>query len=494
MKSLEQTWSDLATAFSKRTLSLLGNPHAHFYIALFEAIFDSPTSSVAYDELCARINMVVSEFAEDEERAQLCPQEDGAPKGAEPILRSLVDEYRWIEKSVMSDGSVMCRLTGDATEAISIVKRLNKRETLMSGSRMASVIDAVDRAKVSLSNDYESGLALLEERKEKLQREYDEYVATHGASGTDVSGVREVVYNLYDLILPLAPDIEHYESSLRAINVDFRRAVAQGSGEGGRLTRRHYDKMVDESLGRYRDSYRDAVRVKASYEQGDALFDSLRDIDLAATEGTEEPLPSLGSTWRDVTESIRRVTEEETRSSTLVSNALDRMMARDRRELTTKLTQLERATLAWASSVPARGETEFVGPLSRFSVGSLVTELGAPIADMRPSELVPAEVSDSGIDPARVRAFEAPRTMRILRKLREATIGGKAVEEAFNELLPEDRRVCELLGLLEHAAHDGSELVADGDVVEWHLVGEDGSEVTWMSRGIRMRGDGEGKG
>lgn len=490
MKSLEMAWSNLSRAFSKRTLSLLGNQHARFYLALFDVTFETPNSMVEYEELCSRINIAVSEFADDPRLAALCPQENDQPKRADSLLRTLVDEYRWISKEVMSDGTVSCRLTADAREAILTVGRLNKSQTLMSGSRMKSVIDASERAKLELSDDYEMGLRNYEERLERLTRERDEYVATHGASGRDVEAIQDIVYNIHELIAPMSTDISQYEATLNALNVQFRKELAAGVGKEGTLTRRHYDERVDESLHNSRESYRDAVRVKASYEHGDDIFMALREIDNRASQLADTPLPVLSADWQDVTDSIRRVSSTESRSSMLVDNALAHMMSFDGRELTRALARLEQAVLKWAEVTPVRGETDFDGFVSGCRPLAMATELGEPLVDPIPPSITYSKIDDSDFDTRQFREYAPPRPLRLKQRLLSLTPAGEAVTGAFNALSEEERRVCELFGLLELVAHGDGQLSISDEFARWHLVDPSGQEVVWVSRSVCRRKDG----
>ena len=487
MRTLEEAWSDLGTAFSKRTISLLSNQHARFYIALFDALFDTPASTMEYTALVERMNILIGDFAEQDEYRSFCPQENGEPKQAESIMRSLVDEYRWVEKSILQDGSVSCRLTSDAAEAMSIVRKLNERQTLMSGPRMQTIIDTVDRAKLALSNDYEEGLRLLKERLEQDERELDEYIATHGASSSTGFIANDIIHNLSDLIGSLPADISRYEEALRSINNIFRKEIAQNQGNGGKLTRAHYERRLDEELGQYRQSYRDAIHVKSSYEQGDSLFAALREIDFEVKVGEGGRSSSASAAWRDVTESISRVSSVEVSSSTLVNQSLKRMMEKDGKELTRAIAKMERACLRWADITPARGLTGFDGFSCRVEKNSVATDLGEPIADLQPDALLPNSIEQASVDMEHIARTKAPRPRHILSALKRSTASGQSVNEAFNKLAPEDRLLCELFGIMELSAHRNAELEVGATCPTWNLVDIDGNETAWRTRDLMLR-------
>lgn len=484
MKSLEDAWAGMSEAFSKKTIPLLGNRHAHFYVALFEVLFDPPSASIELSELVARMNIVIEAFTANTEHRSLCPQENGEPKQAESIMKTLVDEYQWLEKRINADGSVSCRLTSDAIEAISIVERLNERQMLISGPRMQTILDTVGRAKLSLSESYEEGRALLEERVARAQKELDEFVSSHGQDGRSAFIASDVIHNLTDLIGSMPADISRYETAIRDINSRFRKEVALNPEDGAVITRRHYERRLDEDLGQFRQSYRDAMAVKASFEQGDNIFAALEDIDEAAKASGSNVLPSVAAAWGNVTDSLLRVSNVEVSSSSLVNHAIARMMERDGRELTRTLAALERVCLRWAEITPQRGETGFEGFLCQTEARSMVSELGAPLVSPQPQQLVPGAISKSTEDFKTAEWVGYAKIAKLLRLLKEARAKGLDIVDAFNSFEPEMRRLCEFIGLIELASHKESELNTSSMEARWSVVDYSHEESVWVTRRI----------
>lgn len=493
MKTLEDAWVGMHEAFSKKTIPLLGNRHAHFYISLFEVLFDPPSASVELSELVAKMNIVIEEFSSIHEYREFCPQENGSPKQAESIMRTLVDDYQWLEKRIREDGSVSCRLTSDAIEAVSIVRRLNERQMLMSGPRMQTIIDTAERAKLALSENYEEGRALLEERVARAQEDLDEYIATHGESRNVTFFAQDVVHNLNDLVSPMPAEISRYESALRDINSQFRREIALNNDSGAVITRRLYEERLNESLGQYRQSYRDAMGVKASFEQGDSIYATLRDIDSAASAATSEPLPSVVAAWASVTDSIARVSSVEVSSSSLVNHAITRAMERDRRELTQTLSQLERACLRWADSVAARGEVGFEGFTCQVEAKSMVSELGAPRVNPQPQRLVPGQISQSTEDFKAAEWVGVAKTAQLMEKLEAAAKKGIDLNSAFNSLDPDMRRLSEFISLIDIATREGSRVVATDKEARWAVFDYSHDESIWITRKIEWLSTVEGE-
>ena len=182
MPRITSIFDDLEHAFKRRTLDLFRSEHARFYLALFRVVFPDISEPLPSTEVRTRIDRCIAEMEADGYGDRM-PVEDGRPKTSRAICRDMIDRYRWLEVSVLPSGESELRLTADAREALAIAERLNATETVMSGSRMRTIKDAIEHASVLLSPDYEAGRAVLEARVEAAAQDLERYIANGGAQG-----------------------------------------------------------------------------------------------------------------------------------------------------------------------------------------------------------------------------------------------------------------------------------------------------------------------
>ena len=477
-------------AFSRRTLDLFRSEHARFYLALFKVVFPDVSEALPSGEARTRIDRCIAEMEADGYSDRM-PVEDGKPKTSRAICRDMIDRYRWLESTVLPSGESELRLTADAREALAIADRLNSAETVMSGSRMRTIKDAIERASVLLSPDYEAGRAVLEARVEEATQDLERYIANGGSESITLEAAKREVVNIVDLMHEIPNDLAVLEKDVHAQGIELRdefnaevKPVGQIVGDYVRAS----EQLIESSEnGR---SFSDSLKVMGTPEERHAIRDQLESIaDAPVFAGVQwEQRRRLNDSWSQILVGIGRVTSEEGRSTRIVQRYVTTHDTQDERALAKALKDLEVACARWAADSTWTDKVMFEQPPEECEVKSFPMKLVDVAEPLAPRAVVRHEMGDfTAEDLDALVALGGPQTQRIVNAIFKSPVldDGKVVfAESFNALGAEQRRTSELSGLFQAVAELG--FVLSPRRTSWICHASDGDEVVWRGPDIVM--------
>ena len=490
MPRITNTFDELEHAFKRRTLDLFRSEHARFYLALFKVVFPDVSEPLSSTEAHSRIDRCIAEMEADG-YADRMPVEDGKPKTARSICRDMIDRYRWLELSVLPSGESELRLTADAREALAIADRLNAAETVMSGSRMRSIKDAIERASVLLSPNYEAGRAVLEARVEAATQDLERYIANGGSERITLEAAKREVVNIVDLMREIPNDLAVLEKDVHAQGIELREAFNAEEKPVGQIVGdyvRASEQLIESSEnGR---SFSDSLKVMGTPEERHAIRSQLETIaDAPVFEGVQwEQRRRLNDSWSQILVGIGRVTNEEGRSTRIVQRYVTTYDTQDERALANTLKNLEVACAQWAK---VANWTDKV-TLGQSPEECVVRSFPMKLVDVADPPAPPAvERHDAGgftaEDLDALISLGGPQTRRIVELMSASPVieNGRIVfAKSFNALDAEQRRTSELSGLFQAATELG--LASRTSNTSWLCCAPDGSQIAWQGADLRM--------
>ena len=489
MAGITEIYGSLAPAFGKSTLRLIRNPHARVYLSLIKAAFPDASRPMPAEDLWAFLDASLTTM--EQHGIPDLPVEDGELKAGRALCRELIDQYSWLESSVTPGGRTEYRLTSDATEAISIIDRLNSSEGVMGASRMHTLVEAIERASVLFSADYEAGHRVLQQRLEQAQAELDEYEARGGAEPLTPERARDIVRNLQDLMDQLPHDLRRLEEDVHgnatALITSFREderpvgEVIKGYLAQGR------NLVANTEHGR---SFLDAVRVIGDSSTSEGIVSKL---ELVAEAPLSDGKPLAQATelergWSQISRGIAQVNTENTRASRVIGRSIAQHDVSRDRELTAVLKQLESAANAWARRVPARAVAPFVTSTQKWDVATMASRLANPSVTTAPPGLDRGDAAEVTLSVEELRRIGGPQTKRLLEAmLADLPLEARGLDlaQGFNALPGDLRRPVELAGFVQMAASLGLD-PEHAHAVPYRCVDLTGRDVVWIGPRIRV--------
>ena len=494
MANVLEMFESLGTAYSKRTIQLLQNERSRIYIAIFKSLFPDTSKPMAAQELWARVDESLAAL-DEAGYTDLLPVEEGKLKTGRAICKDLIDRYNWLESTVLADGQTQFRLTSDATEALGLIDRLNSTETLMSESRMRTLVEAIEAAAVLFSPDYEAGLAVLRNRVEAARAQLEEYERNGGSEPLAPERARMEVANILDLMSQLPYDLRRLEEDVHARANGLIEEFRDDERPAGQIIGRYID--ASRALVSGTDHGRcflDAVRVVGDPGVAASIDEQLDTIANAAVfESTSwEQSRRLQRGWSQISQGISDVNGENRRASHVIGRAIAQHdVARDR-ELTRLLKELEGAAYRWAADVPKTQRAPFETTIQAWDVKTLQRSPWSPERDAPPPQLAPTERDAEPPTLEELRVLGGPLTAEILDAIADAAPPhAKQLDLAagFNALPAAMRRPAEIVGLVQLATSLGIGRNLTDDLVGYVCVGLDGRTAIWRGPRITITRD-----
>lgn len=483
MSDVVSVFQSLDTAYQKKTIKLLQSKHSQVYLALFRALFPDASQGMVADELWSRMDECLLDL-EEAGFADLLPKEGGKTKRGRSVCHDLIDRYNWVESKRREDGQMEYRLTSDAVEALETVERLRATNTVMTGSRMHTILDQIDRTYVRLSPNYEEGLRILQQRVADALDELDQYEAAGGSRGLSAEEARDEVANIIDLMSGIPVDLRRLEEDIHA-----------NAGELiGRF--REDDRPTGEIIGDYIQAGR---RLLDETDHGRSFQDSLAVIGDASLAGDVDTkldaivrTPALADAawenslrmqngWNQIANGIVWVNRENSKSTHTINRSLSRHDVSRDRELTRTLKDLEAAAYAWAATTGPRSEGPLVPTVAKLKADTLRTQPYTPTSKTPPPPLEDEEPGGVTLSLEELRRVGGPLTHEILDAIAaRQPLGRQSIDlaEEFSQLDVEQRRPVEIAGLVQLATSLGVN-VDDLDRATYACVSIDGSSVQW---------------
>ncbi|MDO4403900.1 MAG: DUF3375 family protein [Atopobiaceae bacterium] len=490
MSDVVEVFQGLDTAYAKKTLKLLQSRHSQVYLALFRALFPDASQGMVSEELWSRMDECLADL-EDAGYGDLLPKEGGRVKRGRAMCHDLIDRYNWVESKRREDGQMEYRLTSDAIEALDTVERLRNTDTVMTGSRMRTILEQIDHTYVRLSPDYNARLRVLQQRVAQAQEELDRYEQSGGKEELSAEDARDEVANLIDLMSGIPHDLRRLEEDIRAnageLIGSFRdddRPTGEIIGEYIRTGRR----LLDETdHGR---SFQDSLAVIGDASLAgdvDTKLDAIAEAP-ALRDATWESARRIQDSWNQVANGIVWVNRENGRSSHAINRSLSRHDVSRDRELTRTLKELEAAAYLWAAQVSPRHESPLAPTAAKLEVSALRAQPYTPSTAAPPPPLQDDESGGVTLSMEELRRVGGPLTREILDAIAASMpLGARKVDlaKSFSALPAEQRRPVELAGLLQLATTLGIDL-ARCKHATYECVGLDGRTALWSGPHIML--------
>jgi hypothetical protein len=484
VSEIEGELARVREAFDKPTLRLLDRKWAPLVLAIFRTSFSRETRSVQSDRLHAQVDAYLAELASN--GIDVPPGRNG---------RALCVQWmndQWLYRTLNDDdGEEEYSLTSHAVDALELVHNLTRDRTLISGSRINTILDAVERQATEANPDREARLDRLNEQIHKLTAERDRIAAGGVIQPATDEDMLNGYIDLMDLIGQLPGDFKRVEESVdemhRRIIRDFRdedRPIGEVLDEY--LTRS--DELLDSTAeGR---AFAGAFALLRDRALLDALSRDIRTI--LGHPFAEHLMPEDHRDFRGTVSVIRRgiddVLAQRTRlSATLRDHIVNHDVVRDR-ELDQTLRQIEKRLVTWM---------ETAGPRSTVDVGLLpatvnVTHLRERFFDPD-SEVPPPALEDVSADAPATLSIEEIRkqggpSLAEMRDLLAAAMqsgDSESVGKMFNRLPENLRRPVEILGLM-HLVAQFTVLDQVAEREKFRTVRPDGTQREFWVPQIRL--------
>lgn len=435
----------VTVAFERPTLRLLDSKWAPLRVAIFKSAFSRERRSVQAERLHAQVEVFLSEVA-------------GAGLDIPPNMtgRFLCQQFmneQWLYRTNGADGEEYS-LTSHALEALDLVDSMTRARSLISQSRLNTILDTVRRVALEASPDAAARIARLDSQILELQAE-----RARLASGADVTvssddRMLEMYLDLHDLIRQLPSDFMRVRESMlamhRRILKDFRED-ARSIGE-----------VIDEYLARSDDLMRSTAEGRAF----DGAFVLLRDEGLLAelrddlkiilthsfaqalTPVEQRELLATVGIIRQGTEDI--LGQRRKVSSTLRDHIVNRDVRKER-ELDQVLRAVNKELYAWMESARPRAAVPIELMPGALDITHARERFFDPKAAAPPPPLDDvAEQAPEAMSLEDIRKQGGPSLGDLRQCLSAAFASGdtESIGAMFNALPEELRRPVEILGLL----------------------------------------------
>lgn len=446
MSGIVGEFARVSDAFERPTLRLLEYKWAPLALAVLRSAFPRDRRSVPAEQLHVQVTTFVDELAAS-----------GLPVPPETGRELCLSWMRgkWLTRAATPSGEEYS-LTSHALEALEIVASMSRERSLLSESRLATIVAAARRAALEASPDTDRRLGIIDAQIAELTEQRARIAAGLDAASND-DRVIDSIASLQDLLSQMPSDFKRVEEAMGAMHRGLLERFRNGGSNVGEVVSEYLDAaaalLQDTPEGRAFAGAQDLLR-------DDAMLADLRlnlgtvlahpaAAALSAAETRE--LESTVSTIRDGRDNVLAVRHRL--SGTLRDHIISRDAAADR-ELDSVLREVEQELYTWMESARARDRVPVRLLPEQLDVSALKTRFWDPANAVPPPPL--EDTSHEAPPPvslAEYRKMGGP-TMDALRELLESTTAG-SLGEAFNSLPPELRRPVEIVGLLQAADESG---------------------------------------
>jgi hypothetical protein len=460
-------------AFGAPALALLHRKEGPLVVALLSLIFTPGRATVATEQMHVEVDDLLAE-------ARAAGHDDVPDEPARALCSRWV-AGRWLVRSLDDSGAEQYQLSSHAAEAMGFVERTQGTRTLVSESRIRTLMVALEHLARDAQPDRESQQAAL---REQVARARDEIAQAEAELARLEAGgpVAEVPRDR------LVEQFDNVQALVRELPADFAR-VAESIAELQRTIvtgLRQDERATGEVLGDYLDASDSLMQRTAEGRAFSGAMALLRDPHLLAQVDERvravlahpfaEDLPverrdAVQALYSQLLTAVDSVLDAQARASRTITQQLKVHNPLRDRELDIALRE---ATAAMADWFPSSGRTARVEPLRWFErarLGRFRSQLHDLRPDTPPEALGATGFADdeAGADGALddLLGMGGPRyaeqTAHAARVLRER--GTATADEVFALAPPELRRPVELLGYLELAVPGVlTEVLGDGDV------------------------------
>ncbi|EFA23133.1 DUF3375 family protein [Bifidobacterium gallicum] len=477
-------WERLAPTYNEGVLTLLRRDQSQMYIALLRYAFQ-PLGAELYKE---RLIMLFNEGLRQLTQANLIDQDTrdnpASPlHNGETLLVELSKEergrYLWIA-SILDQHTQRYKytITPRCRRAMDALEQLEDSTTMLSGAQTNSIIDVVERVRRKLTTDPAERIQLLENDITQRQHQIDLLKAgldtetlTPRQVGDEIGVILRMLRGIPRELAELAMTEQHNASDIRLRQQDHNLDVDDILN----LYHRDYRMAFEESEQGQR--FHEAFQIL--FDEGGAtqLADSIAAIRASnlVTDDNARLLNTVSMELERVESGILNVQDKRRQSDIAVQQLVNQVSNTVYRTMSTALTTL--FTTAGHVTGPASA-SPFI---TQSAEGSYL-----PVPERALATVVNVDVPELGVS-GDVEPFDVgdmirrggPQVRRIATLILEQPVlqddGMIDLAASFNTLGAQDRRACEIVGLLtlDGRQEPGTSL--------WRCVGDDGTPVIWRT-------------
>ena len=432
-------------AFNKPTLRLLARKWAPLVIAVFRTAFTRDQRTVPADRLHQQVDNYL-----DELRLAGKP----VPEGTGRALCMQWLGHNWLVRTRDGDGNEHYSLTSHALEALDLVQSLTRDRTLISESRIHTILDIVRRVATDANPDRQARLNRLDAQIAGLIAERDRIAAGGEIAPASDDQMLDGYTNLLSLIGQLPSDFKRVEEAVAGMH---RQIISDFRGEVCPIA-----EVIDQYLAKS-DSLMRLTAEGRAFEGAFALLrdevllaDLRRDLDIILTHPFAHALTpgeqrEFRRTVKVIQDGIRDVLAQRQRlSATLRDHIVHYDIVRDR-ELDATLRQINQQVDVWMRTAGPRATIGVELVPAKIDIQHLRERFWDPAgaAPSPPLEDVSSTAPHApGLDD--IRSQGGPALVRLREQLIAAAAADEpsSVAEVFGALPDDLRRPVELLGLI----------------------------------------------
>jgi hypothetical protein len=432
-------------AFDKPTLRLLDRKWAPLVLAVFRTTFTRDQRAVPAERLHQQVDNYLDE---------LRIAGTSVPDGPGRALCVQWLGHNWLVRTRDDDGAEHYSLTSHALEALDLVQSLTRDRTLISESRIHTILDVVRRFATEANPDRQARLDRLNAQIAGLTAERDRIAAGGEIAAATDDQMLDGYANLLSLIGQLPSDFKRVEEAIAGMH---RQIISDFRGETSPIA-----EVIDHYLARS-DSLMKLTAEGRAFEGAFTLLrdepllaDLRRDLDIILTHPFAQALTpaeqrGFRSTVKIVQDGIRDVLAQRQRlSATLRDHIVHYDVVRDR-ELDAVLRQVNQQLEVWMRTAGPRATIGVELIPARIDVEHLRERFWDPADAAPPPPL--EDVSGTAplaLDLDAIRDQGGPALARLREQLITAVAAGDlcTLAKVFGALPDGLRRPVELIGLI----------------------------------------------
>ena len=432
-------------AFNKPTLRLLARKWAPLVLAVFRTAFTRDQRTVPADRLHQQVDNYLDELRLG---GELVP--DGT--GRALCMQWLGDN--WLIRTRDDNGAEHYSLTSHALEALDLVQSLTRDRTLISESRIHTILDVVRRVATEANPDRQARLNRLDAQIAGLKAERDRIAAGGEIAPASDDQMLDGYTNLLSLIGQLPSDFKRVEEAVTGMH---RQIISDFRGEA-----RPIAEVIDQYLARSDLLMRLTAEGRAfegafALLRDEPLLADLRcDLDIILTHPFAQTLTpaeqrEFRRTVKIIQDGIRDVLAQRQRlSATLRDHIVHYDTVRDR-ELDATLRQINQQLDVWMRTAGPRATIGVELVPAKIDIQHLRERFWDPAEGAPPPPLEDVSgVAPHALGLDAIRYQGGPTLARLREQLIAAAAVGEldSVAEVFGALPDTLRRPVELIGLI----------------------------------------------
>lgn len=438
-------------SFKSPTLALLHGRFAHFVVASLSLLFSADRPVVAVADAHVEVEAFVEQLraaGHDEDGREL-------PSGSGREICRYWVRVGWLVQQFNDDVEVY-RLSAQAVSALEIAGRTGGGQSLVSRSRVRTLLDSVNLLTQNAQTDPGQRLASLRRQRSELDAEIARLEAgVFEPAGDDQ--LLEEAHNVLHLSRELPADFVRVAESIKAMQRDVVTELRRDVRPAGEVLRGylHRGQHVMEATPEGR-AFSGALKLIGDPERINQLTEQLNNLVVQPFANLLQPgqRDELSTIAKRVEQGVQEVLAAQRRASHVITSQVRTHDPVRDREVDDLLREAMAAMQGWVRESKGNAPVE---PLRRFPTAGL-GHLRQSLSDLQPPGS-PEPLREVDGEPefldADTRAWGGPRYRELEEYLLGLDTGEFDLASAFAEVPDDARRPVDLLGLLEIAHRNG---------------------------------------